>query len=232
MHHGLLCQFYKNRLTFVVSYPNILFWSFFAIFFWIFQSHWFICSFYFGTFTIILCIFFLNYRCVVSWRGEQCGATKFMCGCWSWLGWDSINFRFQLSNSLGERCGIAKFMCSCWNRLGWNSINFKWWFPNASFACRRSESISCDFQSIVRIFLSHLTTFMGRINICWVLFSLTWKIFIHPDTVFPPLLNTIPLIGLNVLIQIIQDFLKCYFWNVVVPTNPLFVIMQNLKFKK
>jgi hypothetical protein len=36
------------------------------------------------------------------------------------------------------------------------------------------------------------------------------EIFIRPDIVFPPLLNIIPLIGLDVLIQIIQDFLKCY----------------------
>jgi hypothetical protein len=51
---------------------------------------------------------------------------------------------------------------------------------------------------------------VGKINICWVLFSLTWKILIRLDTVFPHLLNTIPLVGLNVLIEIIQDFLKCY----------------------
>jgi hypothetical protein len=51
---------------------------------------------------------------------------------------------------------------------------------------------------------------VGRINICWGLFSITWKILIHLDIVFPHLLNTIPLVGLNVLIKIIHEFLKCY----------------------
>jgi hypothetical protein len=46
--------------------------------------------------------------------------------------------------------------------------------------------------------------------ICWGLFLFTWKIFIRSNTVFPPLLNTILLVGLDVLIEIIQDFLKCY----------------------
>jgi hypothetical protein len=44
--------------------------------------------------------------------------------------------------------------------------------------------------------------------------------------VFPPLLHIIPLVGLDVLIEIIQDFLKCYFWNAVKPSNPIFVTMQ------
>jgi len=56
------------------------------------------------------------------------------------------------------------------------------------------------FNNLYTAFLSCLITFMGRINICWGLLSLTWKIFIHPNTIFPPLLNTIPLVGLNVLI--------------------------------
>jgi hypothetical protein len=34
---------------------------------------------------------------------------------------------------------------------------------------------------------------------------------LHSDMVFPPLLHIIPLVGLDVLIEIIQDFLKCYF---------------------
>jgi hypothetical protein len=39
---------------------------------------------------------------------------------------------------------------------------------------------------------------------------LPWKIFIHSDTMFTPLLNTIPLMGLDVLIDIIQEFKNCY----------------------
>jgi hypothetical protein len=34
-------------------------------------------------------------------------------------------------------------------------------------------------------------------------FVLLWKIFIHLDTMLPPLLNIIPLVGLDVLIKII-----------------------------
>jgi hypothetical protein len=49
------------------------------------------------------------------------------------------------------------------------------------------------------IFLESFMT-MGRINIFWVQFSLIWKIFIRPDIVFPLLLKTIPLVGLNLLI--------------------------------
>ncbi len=59
------------------------------------------------------------------------------------------------------------------------------------------------------IFWTPLMAIMGKISICWGLFSLTWKTFIHPDTMFPPLLNKIPLVRLDVLIEIIQDFLKC-----------------------
>ncbi len=54
---------------------------------------------------------------------------------------------------------------------------------------------------IVPFFWSPLMAFVGRINICWGLFSLTWKIFICLDTVFPPLLNMIPLVGFDVLIE-------------------------------
>ncbi len=56
------------------------------------------------------------------------------------------------------------------------------------------------------LFSTPLTTVMGKTSISWGLFSLTWKTFIYFDTMFPPLLNTIPLVGLNVLIKIIQDF--------------------------
>jgi hypothetical protein len=48
-------------------------------------------------------------------------------------------------------------------------------------------------------FWNRLVAIVGKINICWGLFSLTWKTFIHFD-MFPPLLNTIPLVGLDVLI--------------------------------
>ncbi len=30
------------------------------------------------------------------------------------------------------------------------------------------------------------------------------------------------MVGLDVLIEIVQDFLKCYLWNVVWPTNPFY----------
>ncbi len=55
-------------------------------------------------------------------------------------------------------------------------------------------------DSYSAIFLESFMAFMGRINICWVQFSFTWKIFIHLDTVFPALLKTILLVGLDVLI--------------------------------
>jgi hypothetical protein len=58
------------------------------------------------------------------------------------------------------------------------------------------------------------------------------KTFIHLDTIFPPLLNTIPLVGLDVLIEIIQEFLKSYFWNAIGLANRIFVIMWNWKWKK
>jgi len=52
----------------------------------------------------------------------------------------------------------------------------------------------------IAIFWSRLMTFMGRINICWGILPLIWKIFICPNTMFPPLLSTILLVGLNVFI--------------------------------
>ncbi len=61
----------------------------------------------------------------------------------------------------------------------------------------------CLTTCIVPIFWSLLMAFVGKINICWGLFSLTWKFFICSDIVFPPLLNIIPLVGLSVLIEII-----------------------------
>jgi hypothetical protein len=61
------------------------------------------------------------------------------------------------------------------------------------------------------IFLESFNGHCGEDQYCWGLFSLIWKTFIRLNTVFPPLLNTIPLVGLDVLIEIIQDFLKCYF---------------------
>jgi hypothetical protein len=64
---------------------------------------------------------------------------------------------------------------------------------------------------IMPFFGTPLMAVVGRTIICWGLFSLTWKTFIHLDIVFPLLLNTIPLVGLDVMIEIIQDFLKCYF---------------------
>jgi hypothetical protein len=63
----------------------------------------------------------------------------------------------------------------------------------------------------VPFFWSPLTAIMEKTNVCWGLFSLTWKTFIRLDMMFPPLLNTIPLVGLDVMIEIIQDFLKFYF---------------------
>jgi len=70
-------------------------------------------------------------------------------------------------------------------------------------------------------FWSPLMAIVGRISIWLGLFSFTWKTFICSNKVFPPLLNTFPLVGLDVLIEIIKDFFKCYFWNVVGFTNPL-----------
>jgi hypothetical protein len=49
---------------------------------------------------------------------------------------------------------------------------------------------------------------------------------------FPLLLNAIPLVGLDALIKIIQEFKKCYLWNAIKPTNPFFVTMQNWNWDK
>jgi hypothetical protein len=60
------------------------------------------------------------------------------------------------------------------------------------------------FNNLYSVFFSsHFTAFVGKINVCWGLLSLTWKILICSDTMFPPLLNTIPWVGLDVLIKII-----------------------------
>ncbi len=85
---------------------------------------------------------------------------------------------------------------------------------------------------IMPFFGTPLMAVVGRTIICWGLFSLTWKTFIHLDIVFPLLLNTIPLVGLDVMIEIIQDFLKCYFWNEVKLANPISVTMRNWNWKK
>ncbi len=58
-------------------------------------------------------------------------------------------------------------------------------------------------------------------------FVFPWKIFICPDMVFSPFLNIIPLVVIDVLIKIVQDFFKCHLRNAVIPANPHFVIGQN-----
>jgi hypothetical protein len=68
---------------------------------------------------------------------------------------------------------------------------------------------------IMPFFWTPLTVVVGRTIIYWGLFSLTWKTFICSNTVFPLLLNTTLLVGLDVLIEIIQDFLKCYSRNAI-----------------
>jgi hypothetical protein len=90
-----------------------------------------------------------------------------------------------------------------------------------------NDTKTCSTTCIMPFFWSHLTTFVGRINICCGLFSLTCIIFICPNMVFPLLLNIIPLVGLDVLIEIIHDFLKFYLWNVVILANRHFVIVRN-----
>jgi hypothetical protein len=64
---------------------------------------------------------------------------------------------------------------------------------------------------IMPFFGTPLMAVVGRTITCWGLFSLIWKTFIRLDTVFPPLLNTIPLVGLDVMIEIIQDFFNVIF---------------------
>jgi hypothetical protein len=98
---AMVCStsFYKNCSTYIISNPNILFCSFLPILLKISQSLWFIWSFYFQTFTTSLCFFLLDYQCTISWRGERCGVAKFMFSCWSWLRWNSINFRCRLPNA-------------------------------------------------------------------------------------------------------------------------------------
>jgi hypothetical protein len=44
------------------------------------------------------------------------------------------------------------------------------------------------------IFWGPLMAIVGKINICWGLFSLAWETIIRSDMVFPPLLNTIVLV--------------------------------------
>jgi hypothetical protein len=43
---------------------------------------------------------------------------------------------------------------------------------------------------------------------------------------------TIPLVGLDVLIVMILDSLKCYLWNAIEATNFHFVIMRQWKWNK
>jgi hypothetical protein len=61
---------------------------------------------------------------------------------------------------------------------------------------------------------------------------LPWNIFIPLDMVFPHLYITILLIGLDVLIVMILNNLKCCLWNAVVATNPHFVTIQNWNWNK
>jgi hypothetical protein len=91
---------------------------------------------------------------------------------------------------------------------------------------------TCSMAHIMPFFGTPLMVVVGRTIICWGLFSLTWKTFIHLDIMFPPLLNTIPLVRLDVMIEIIQDFVKCYFWNEVKLANLIFVTMRNWNWKK
>ncbi len=80
------------------------------------------------------------------------------------------------------------------------------------------EKLDCDTKSeppyhvitLMPFFWSLLTTFMGRTIICWGFFSLTQSPFIYLDMVFPHVYNTIHLVGLNILIAMILDNLKCY----------------------
>jgi len=82
-------------------------------------------------------------------------------------------------------------------------------------------------DSYSAIFLESFDSLHGKDQYLLRFVLLTWKIFIHSNTMFPPLLNTIPLVGLDVLIDIIQQLWKCYLWNVVGPTNPIFVTIWN-----
>jgi hypothetical protein len=58
----------------------------------------------------------------------------------------------------------------------WQHTNHRWYAIQKHVYCHS--------------FWSPLMAVMGRINICWGLFSFTWKTFICPNTVFLPLFNT------------------------------------------
>jgi hypothetical protein len=64
-------SFYKSHSTSVISSPNIFFCSFLPMLFWIFQSHRFLWSIYFHTFTTTIFLFFLDYWCALSWIGKR-----------------------------------------------------------------------------------------------------------------------------------------------------------------
>jgi hypothetical protein len=62
--------------------------------------------------------------------------------------------------------------------------------------------------------------------VTWGLFSFTWNLFIFLDIMFSHLYNIIPLIGLDVLIIMILDNIKCYLWNTIVVANLHFITMK------
>ncbi len=76
---------------------------------------------------------------------------------------------------------------------------------------------TCLMACIMPFFKSPLMAFMGRIN--FPLLGKSSFIWIRCSH----LCNTILLVGLNVLIEIIQDFFKCYLRNAIGPSNPCFI---------
>ncbi len=90
----------------------------------------------------------------------------------------------------------------------------------------------CLMNCLVSSFWSLLTMFVRMTIICRKLFSFTWNFFIYLDMVFPHLYNIIPLIGLDVLIAMILENIKCYLWNAIMVVNPHLVTMWNWKWNK
>jgi len=75
-------------------------------------------------------------------------------------------------------------------------------------------------------------TIMRRISICYGLFSFIWKIFIRLDMVFPPLLNTIPSVRLDVFDQDNPRFSKMLFVKYNRTYQPTFCNSAKLKLKQ
>ncbi len=141
-------SFYRNCSTPIVSSPNILFCSFLPILFWIFQSHWFICSFYFRTFTTIFCFFcfrLLVHRFLRKRKMWNCQIlVQLLKLTWMKFHWLQVLIPKFLR---WKMCGVAKFMRSCW-KLVWMRFHRLWVLTPRCFVCMQQRWIHFMWFSI------------------------------------------------------------------------------------